>query len=334
MPTKNELRMLQALPLELKVMRTKQRIREWVNYYGVDGVYVSFSGGKDSTVLLHIARELYPDIEAVFVNTGLEYPEIQKFVKTFDNVKTVYPKMRFDEVIRKYGYPVISKEVANCIYWAKRGNKSRIDRLNGVWTDKNGNKSIYNKEKYAPLLKVDFEITDKCCQIIKKSPAHKVRKAQIVATMTDESLLRYSAWIKTGCNAFKQGKSTPMAFWTEQDILQYIKETKLPIASIYGEIVNEDKDGYYYENSLCSCGHLTTTGAKRTGCIFCMFGAHCPDDNRFVSLKQTHPRQYEYCMGGGAYDENGVWKPTKDGLGLRHCIDVLNSIYGENFIKY
>ena len=125
-----------------------------------------------------------------------------------------------------------------------------------------------------------------------------------------------------------------MAFWTEQDVLQYIKENNWRIASIYGEIVSKDKDGYYYENSLCSCGHLTTTGAKRTGCIFCMFGANCPDDNRFVSLKQTHPRQYEYCMGGGAYDENGVWKPTKDGLGLRHCIDVLNSIYGENFIKY
>lgn len=45
MPTRNELTQLQSLPLELKVMRTQQRIREWVQYYGVDGVYVSFSGG-------------------------------------------------------------------------------------------------------------------------------------------------------------------------------------------------------------------------------------------------------------------------------------------------
>ena len=119
MPTREELKFLQALPLEIKVIKTKERIREWVNYYGVDGVYISFSGGKDSTVLLHIVRELYPGVEAVFVNMGLEYPEIQKFVKTFDNITILRPKMRFDEVIRKYGYPFIGKEVSECVYNAR-----------------------------------------------------------------------------------------------------------------------------------------------------------------------------------------------------------------------
>ena len=102
----------QALPLDLKIMLTQQRIREWVREYGVDGVVCSFSGGKDSTVLLHLVRELYPDVRAVFSNTGLEYPEIQRFVMSFDNVDIVRPKMRFDEVISTYGYPLISKEVA------------------------------------------------------------------------------------------------------------------------------------------------------------------------------------------------------------------------------
>lgn len=120
MPTNDELRILQAYPLEMKIKKTQLRIREWVNYYGVDGVYVSFSGGKDSTVLLHIVREMYPDIEAVFVNTGLEYPEIQKFVKTFDNVTVLTPKMNFREVITKYGYPFISKEVAERVHNARR----------------------------------------------------------------------------------------------------------------------------------------------------------------------------------------------------------------------
>lgn len=78
MPSKDELKILQALPLDIKIAKTQQRIREWVNRFGVDGVYVSFSGGKDSTVLLHIVREICPDVEAVFVNTGLEYPEIQR----------------------------------------------------------------------------------------------------------------------------------------------------------------------------------------------------------------------------------------------------------------
>lgn len=332
MRSKDDLRILQALPLDVKVWKTEQRLREFVNYFGVDGVRIAVSGGKDSTVLWDIATRLFPEITGLFVDTGLEYPEIRQFVKTLGNIEVVRPKMRFDEVLKTYGYPVISKEVANCIYWAKRGNQSRVARLNGTWKNADGEKSIYNKEKYKPLLAVDFNITDRCCDVMKKQPSHKVGKAQIVATMAEESLLRYSAWIKTGCNAFEQGKSTPMAFWTEQDVLKYIKERNLPIASVYGEILYKCADGGLYEECLCD-GKLCTTGAKRTGCIFCMFGAHRSDDDRFLQLKETHPRQYEYCMGGGEY-VNGVWQPNKQGLGMGHVIDTLNKIYGKDFIKY
>ena len=112
----NELRLMQNYPLELKIMKTKLRIQEWVSYYGLDGVYISFSGGKDSTVLLHIARELYPNIKALYIDTGLEYPEVKQFVKTWDNVDIIRPKMSFKQVIEKYGYPVISKEQSQYIY--------------------------------------------------------------------------------------------------------------------------------------------------------------------------------------------------------------------------
>ena len=118
--TIDDLKMRQALPLDVKVRMTQQRIREWVNEFGIDGVYVSFSGGKDSTVLLHIAREIYPDMRAVFVDTGLEYPEIREFVKTFENVEWLKPTMTFKQVIEKYGYPFISKEVAECVYGARK----------------------------------------------------------------------------------------------------------------------------------------------------------------------------------------------------------------------
>ena len=83
----NELRLMQNYPLELKIMKTKLRIEEWVSEYGVDGVYVAFSGGKDSTVLLHIVRSLYPNIEGVFANTGNEFPEIVQFVRKQENIK-------------------------------------------------------------------------------------------------------------------------------------------------------------------------------------------------------------------------------------------------------
>lgn len=84
------------------------------------GCTFSFSGGKDSTVLLHIVREMYPNIPAVYCNTGLEYPEITQFVKTFDNVTILKPKMSFFKVCEKYGFPLISKEVSECVSGARK----------------------------------------------------------------------------------------------------------------------------------------------------------------------------------------------------------------------
>lgn len=118
MPDKIYLRQMQGLPLIAKVRKTQLRIREWYEHFNGD-VYVSFSGGKDSTVLAHLVHELYPDVPLVFSNTGLEYPEIQAFARKMGAV-FVRPTMRFDQVISKYGYPIISKEVADAIYYARR----------------------------------------------------------------------------------------------------------------------------------------------------------------------------------------------------------------------
>ena len=118
--TISDLYQMQSLPLSAKIRMTELRIRAWVDEYGIDGVYVSFSGGKDSTVLLDIARRLYPDIKAVFIDTGLEYPEIRQFVKQFDNVDWLKPRITFRQVIERYGYPFISKEVSECVYGAKQ----------------------------------------------------------------------------------------------------------------------------------------------------------------------------------------------------------------------
>ena len=134
--TLQELQQKQALPLNVKIKMTENRITEWVDQFGENGVYVSFSGGKDSTVLLDIARRLYPNIKAVFVDTGLEYPEIRQFVKTFENVDIVRPKMTFKDVIEKYGYPFFSKEISECIADSKRFIKILTDRQTDRQTDR------------------------------------------------------------------------------------------------------------------------------------------------------------------------------------------------------
>lgn len=127
-----ELKQYQSLPLDAKVRMTQQRIREWYDYW--DGnVYVSYSGGKDSTVLLHLVREIYPDVPAVFSDTGLEYPEIRKFAMKQENVTIVRPSMIFTDVIKKYGYPLVSKEVAEAIYFARRiGGGNHNTQKNGA----------------------------------------------------------------------------------------------------------------------------------------------------------------------------------------------------------
>lgn len=333
MQTIQELRLLQALPLEIKVLKTKQRIREWVDRFGVDGVYVSFSGGKDSTVLLHIVRELYPDIEAVFVDTGLEYPEIRKFVKGFENVTWLRPKMRFDEVIKKYGYPFISKEVAKMVFETRKNGNCRDAQkfdINSKYNKKYKNR--FSLARYIQMLTVNFIISHNCCKIMKKDPMHNIKKKPILALMASEGALREQLWLKSGCNAFnnKKQQSQPMSFWLNEDVLQYIKLNNLEICSVYGEICETDKQGNLVAEG---CGvKLTCSGCQRTGCVFCGFGAHLDTRNggtsRFVRLKQTHPKLYDYCMNGGEFVD-GIWQPNKQGLGMRYIIDELNKLYSK-----
>lgn len=311
--TTGQLRELQALPLERKVGITCARLTEFYTHF--EGkVFVSFSGGKDSTVLLYIARKLFPEIKALYLDTGLEYPEIKEFVKTFENVDIRRPSISFKSVIEQEGYPVVSKEVSQYLReyreWLARQTEAQakgeeikpschMKYFNSLPPEDAKERKVpyYNTfrfemcQRHAYLLDAPFKISEKCCKIMKKDISHQYQRETgnhpIIGTMAEESLLRKVTWLKNGCNAFdsREPKSTPMAFWTEQDVLQYIKAKNIPMAPIYGNIV-EGKNG-----------KLMTTGAHRTGCMFCLFGInHEKQPNRIQRLYFTHRKIYDYIL--------------------------------------
>ena len=216
--------------------------------------------------------------------------------------------------------------------------------LGMLTTDKNNpvkanipsdDRSIFSQEKYKFFLNAPFEISNKCCNVMKKAPVHSYHRETgrnpMTAQMANESRLRTQKWLQNGCNGFnlKSPISNPMAFWTEQDVLLYIYKNKLPIASVYGEVVKEQEiDGqidledlglFEFERPL-----LKTTGCKRTGCMFCGFGCHLEKSpGRFERMKQTHPKQYDYIM-----------RPWEDGgLNYKAVIDWINE-NGNLDIKY
>lgn len=343
---------LMSLDTEYKEIITYGKIEEWFTAW--DGkVYVSFSGGKDSTVLAYLAANWLShfrtppwQLNLVFVNTGLEYPEIQKFVNEYTdwlrrefprvtvNLHRLRPKMNIRQVVTKYGYSIIGKDVAHRIETARRSPDSRsMKLLRGEVLRTDGEKSIYNCEKWEYLLSAPFLISDKCCEIMKKSTSmsyeHRADVKPMTATMAEESLLRMQKWRETGCNAFegKRPMGKPMSFWTEQDVLRFIVDRHIPIASVYGDIVASDGDNDYAE-TLIDC-KLRCTGCQRTGCMFCAFGAHLEKgENRFERMKHTHPKHYDFCIGGGEFDPaDGLWKPNEKGLGYGRVLDYIGVRY-------
>ena len=322
--TNEDLKVMQSWSLQRKIQVTQTRIIEWYQHFNGQ-VYISFSGGKDSTVLLDLARRIYPDIPAVFVNTGLEYPEIVQFVKTFDNVTILRPEMNFKKVIEKYGYPLVSKEIAQKIYEARnKPNGVSYNRFepDSEYVTKYGGR--FSLVKWRDLRDSDIPISHYCCNIMKKKPAKKYEKETgkkpIIATMASESMIRRTQWFRYGCNAFdnKRQTSTPMSFWTEQDVLQYIKEFDIPYASVYGDIIQDNK------------GKYRTTGCERTGCVFCGFGAHFDKEpNRFQRLQVTHPKLHNYCMK--PLEKGGLgMKPVLEYIGIKTEIEQFNMEDSQN----
>lgn len=303
--TMHDLMTMQSWPLDRKIRVAQTRIIEWYQHW--DGkVYVAFSGGKDSTVLLDLVRRVYPDVPAVFSDTGLEFPEIREFVKTIENVTWLKPRMSFRRVLDECGYPVITKQQADHIY---RARHTKHPEVLAKLLDYRGNRRYSISKKWQYMLNAPFEVGKHCCHAMKKEPLERYQsdtgRHTYSGIIAHESETRTKSFLAFGCNAFeKGGRSAPLMPWTEQDILMYLKMTGIPYArGIYGDIV-EDENGV-----------LSTTGEPRTGCMFCAFGAHLEKPtNRFQRMKQTHPKIHDYCMRD---KDNG-------GLGFAGVLDYIN----------
>lgn len=273
---------LRSMNLESKIVQTKFLIRQTVAEFGLEKVYISYSGGKDSTVLSHIAKSMYPSILHLFANTTNEYPETIEHIRwerehNSTNIITVLPidskgeTWTFKKVVECYGYPMFSKRVSNAIRTYQHALTARTKANSLSYIERNFKK--YEAYK-------DLPISDKCCEKLKKEPLKRKAKelgleCALLGILASESYQREKDWLEYGCNVFherKDNQSRPLSFWTDEDILEYIARYNVKIPKLYD------------------------LGYTRNGCMYCGFGVHLEPkgQNRYQRLKETHPVQYSY----------------------------------------
>lgn len=276
---------LQALPLEQKIIKSYQVIEDAILEFGIESIYISYSGGKDSTILSHMVRQRYSDILHIFANTTNEYPETLEHLKwevneNGMNLKIAKPADKygrpwtFKRVVKEDGYPMFSKKIANAIRTYRRA-KSDQTRQNSIDYIK---RQFKNYSKYK-----DLNISDKCCDKLKQTPVKQLARklgmqCSMLGILAEESRQREVDWLKHGCNIFhkrKDNQCRPLSFWTEKDIYEYIEKYNVRIPSLY------------------------EMGYERNGCMFCGFGIEYESNrgiNRFQRLGITHPKMYNYLI--------------------------------------
>lgn len=282
--TIDELRERQGWTLEQKIDHSVGTIETFISRISPAGVYVSFSGGKDSTVLLDLARRFVDkNIPAVFCNTGNEWPELIRFVRKTENVVFIHPHVSIKQIYEEKGFPLVSKEVSNMI-WRLRHQHSEAQRRKFLAPKRTDHDHALAK-KWRYLVDAPFDCSQVCCDFLKKKPFKEYDKQTnsrgIIATLAEESRLRTLVYLKRGgCNSFNKYKtaSYPLSIWTENDIYKYISK---------------------YSIKLC---HLYYEGFERTGCMACGFGLQY-DNGRLDNLKRLQPRLYDKFM---SYTNNGV----------------------------
>lgn len=321
-------RVKQQLPYEAKVAYAELRAREFADECARRDLNVHVSvGGLDSITLLLFLRSIGIDCPAVSVSS-LEDLSIQRVHKDLGVIRLKPMKSKV-EVIREFGYPILSKEIAGKIALLQNpSEKNKTVRhaiITGETGEYGGNRTgtrmqladkwlklfggYENEAEGTHYAKPDFLVSDKCCYYLKEKPcdiwAKEHNSVPYLGLMASEGGRREKALMRNGCNYFGEStiRSAPFAIFSRQDLLQLALDLNTPVPSIYGEIIR-DKDG-----------QLQTTGAQRTGCSMCGFGIHLEKrPHRFDQLYERNPKEWEFWMidmgWGHVLDYIGVgWQP-------------------------
>jgi len=275
--------------LDYKVILAKRRIQAAVDKYGVDNCYVSFSGGKDSTILSHIALSMGLKLEHTFSNTRLEYPECVAFTKEWCRNHGIQLNMVLPDVLpltvwKKHGYPMFSKESAEIlerIRLMKKVNPKKLRKVTGILQrlgykgklkTKDGRICVNVKKVKQFLKSKGIKLSAQCCYYLKKKPMKEWQKKSgkyvaIMGVRAQESQMRRTVWVRKGCiyETKDQVVVHPLIFFRDEDIEAYAKKHNIRFADIYYK------------------------GLRRNGCFCCGFGCHLTEENNFVTLKRLYP---------------------------------------------
>ena len=257
-------------------------------------IFVAYSGGKDSCVLLNIARKFNKDIKGVFYNNGNEHTEIMKYVKKTENIVIHGVEIGMKDVIEKHGFPLISKHVSSMIerYKKEEDEEKKRDMLN-----RKKCKIYHIPDKYKFLINAPFDISAKCCEYLRKKPAHLFQKNNnncgiLVGTTIVESQRRFNAYLQTGCYIKEKNRAMPISIFTEKDIYECVKKFNIELVCLY-------KDG-----------------CNRTGCRSCGFGITNISSKLHWNYLKTHqPKQFEQAMN---FKNRGVtYKEAFEYIGVK-----------------
>lgn len=303
----------QSLPYEAKITLAKLRAREFFDHCQ-GNVFVSVGGLDSMTLALFLWKFISKDIPAVSVSV-LEDKSVQAAHHQLPNMTFLKPTKSKVQVIKEFGYPVISKDIADKIEMIQNPTEKNATVRNAIITGQTGEQG---GNKYSRFMKLSdkwqklfikqpapFKVSGKCCYYMKEKPcdaySRETGRAVYMALMIAEGGRRAMALMQHGCNYYGKTvtRSCPFAIFSRQDILRLALEMGTPVPAIYGEIKRQPD------------GTLETTRARRTGCTMCGFGIHMEKrPHRFDRLRHDNPREWEFWM----YDMG--WGKVLDYIGV------------------